>query len=466
MRCFLPGFIVGICALLLSAGLAFAQTSRVNIVLMLSDDQSYPDLETYGNPNLDTPSLDELARQGHLFTRAYVTAPQCVQSRASIATGLWPLSTGVMRFSAALDEDTTTVFDILKRGGYFVGMVGRGHHLNGTRVKDDGRLGPLGDTFSRRLDYLSVRPEASADLVSEFLAARPVDRPFFLQIGFSDPHRPSTATPFEPDPDTISLPPGVPDSAIVRRSLSSYYGEVNRLDVTVGQIMDVLGDSELLDNTAIIFMGDNGAAVYRGKGTLYEKGIHVPLIVRLAGGDGGGDVHDVLVSGVDLMPTILDLAGAPTPEGLDGASLLDGANAIPLDRAVFAVRGSHGTGLAGKNAIAFDLGRAIISGRYKLIYNAIPRYPYGQTDIPWKEEKALIEEIGVKRLRNEFGVYYGGARPMFELFDLAEDPGELHNLFGAESHRNTRNRLLTELSAWMETENDFVPIPYPGLVNK
>ena len=467
MRFFSLGVFVGLCALLLSAGFASAQTSRVNIVFMLSDDQSYPDLSIYGNPDLDTPFLDELARQGHLYTRAYVTAPQCVQSRASIATGLWPLSTGVVRFSAALPEKTTTVFDILKKSGYFVGMVGRGHHLNGTRVKDDGRLGPLGDTFSRRLDYLSIRSEASADLVSDFLAARPPDRPFFLQIGFSDPHRPSTAAQFEPEPETISLAPGMPDSPIVRSSLSGYYGEVNRLDAIVGRILETLRDSELLGSTAIIFMGDNGAAVYRGKGTLYEKGIHVPLIIRLPGGGSGGEVHDGLVSGVDLIPTILDLADAPTPDGLDGVSLIKGGvDEMTMDRAVFAVRGSHGTGLAGNNAVAFDLGRAIVAGRYKLIYNVIPRYPYGQTDIPWKEEKALIEEFGVKRLRKEFGFYYGGERPMFELFDLAEDPDELNNLFEDESHRDTRNRLLTDLSAWMEKQNDFVPIPYPGLVDR
>ncbi|MBM4086968.1 MAG: twin-arginine translocation signal domain-containing protein, partial [Planctomycetes bacterium] len=233
-RDFLNGAAAGAASLVVSR--AVAQTNdgtaaRPNILLVLSDDHSAPHVGCYGNPDIKTPNLDRLAAQGIRFDRAYVTCPQCVPSRASIMTGRSPVAIAMTRFSAPLPADVATYPELLRKQGYFTGVAGRSYHLDGSgrqpaeteKVFQDHGL----RTFPQRLDYVKQTGKRTEmlDQFAEFLDLTPKGKPFFLQLCFSDPHRPldKDAIPEPHDPKKLKLPAHYPDTQLVREDLARYY---------------------------------------------------------------------------------------------------------------------------------------------------------------------------------------------------------------------------------------------------
>ena len=146
------------------------------------------------------------------------------------------------------------------------------------------------------------------------------------------------------DPAKLRLPPDFPDTPAVRDDLALYYGMVSRMDDDVGRVLRLLNDRGLATNTIVVFVGDNGAALFRGKGTLYELGIRVPLIVRWPGHVEAGAVSDALISGEDLAPTMLEAAGLKPASEMTGRSFLAALKGEPAAgrEMVFAERGAHG----------------------------------------------------------------------------------------------------------------------------
>src|SRR6187551_3314082 len=188
----------------------------VNILLLVSDDHSAPYLGCYGYPDIKTPNLDQLAAEGIRFDRAFTTAPQCVLSRAAIMTGRSTLDIRMTRFSAPLSADVITYPELLRKNGYYTGICGRNFHLNGNRavkesadVYDEFHL----ETFKDRVDYLKVSQVKDSIFAqyNQFLDRAPKGKPFFLQLGYSDPHRIFDAKEFEPDPEKITIPSLWPD---------------------------------------------------------------------------------------------------------------------------------------------------------------------------------------------------------------------------------------------------------------
>ena len=316
--------------IVVSSALSFAQTAaRPNVLLVLSDDHSAAHVGAYGNTDVKTPNLDAFAKEGMLFKRAYVAAPQCVPSRAALMTGRSPIAVQMTRFSAPLGEEYKTWLELLRAGGYFTGVAGRTFHLDGSGnqppetkvVFDRHNL----RTFERRLDF--VRTATGQIHISaiaqyrEFLELVPRGKPFALQLCFSDPHRvydkDAIAEPH--DPNKIKLPAHYPDTPGVRADFANYYDEISRFDGNFREVLDELQKRGLADNTLVVFQGDNGAAQFRGKGTLYEYGLNVPLLVRWPGKVKAGSVTSELISGEDLAPTFLEAGGQKTPEGNDGA---------------------------------------------------------------------------------------------------------------------------------------------------
>lgn len=453
-------------AVFLSSPVAQATSPRPSIVLILSDDHSAPHLGSYGNSDLKTPNLDSLASQGTRFTRAYTTAPQCVLSRASLMTGRSAVAIRMTRFTAALPRQIITYPEILRSNGYYTGLLGRYHHLDGplrkteigSKVFEEQGLA----TFEDRVDFIANASDAGVlDVLRSFLSEVPKSKPFFVQIGFSDPHRPFTAKEHVPDYKTIEVPPTLPDSDAVRKDLAAYYGEVQRLDFHIGQVITELKERDLYDNTLIVFMGDNGAALLGGKGSLYELGLKVPLIVRWPGHNRPGAVIDALISGEDIAPTFLDAAGASIPDTMTGISmkaLLEGKESN-AHQYIFAVRGSHASRLPTDSA-SFDLSRAVISKRYKLIYNATWRQPYRPVDFHpkplWKE---LVEANRKGKIGKKFGKYFTANRPLFQFFDLETDPGETENLSEKWWLSNEIHAFKEALQEWMILNQDYLPLP-------
>jgi N-sulfoglucosamine sulfohydrolase len=325
---------------------------RPNILLLLSDDHSYPFVSTYGNPNVRTPVLDQLAAEGIRFHRFFTGAPQCVPSRACLMTGRSAVAARMTRFSAPLPRDEVTLPELLRQqAGYYTGICGRSFHLDGAsrnsptlnRIYEENNL----RTFADRVDFLNTCGDAEvARQTAAFLDQKPADRPFFLWANFSDPHHPWNADPqFRPDPATLQLPPHWPDLPGLREQLADYFAEINRLDRTIGEVLDVLKKKGVYDNTLIVFAGDNGAALPHGKGSLYDPGSNVPFLIRWPHVvQPGGDSRS-LISGEDVAPTLLAAAGIEPGPKMTGHSflpLLKDQSFTPR-RFVFVERGSHGS---------------------------------------------------------------------------------------------------------------------------
>ena len=436
---------------------------HLNILFILSDDHSVPYVGCYGNPDLKTPNLDSMAADGMRFDRTYTTAPQCVPSRASLMSGRSAVDIRMTRFSAPLPAEIIAFPELLRKSGYYTGLIGRTYHLDGQgrfapeitkRVFEEHNL----RTFPRRVDYID---EEKANL-EEFLAKVPAGHPFFLQIGFSDPHRPFDAKDYEPDPNSLTIPESMPDTPLVRQDLAGHYGEIQRLDDSIGKTLKLIKDRGLEDNTIVVFMGDNGAALLRSKGTLYEGGLKVPLLIRWPGHVKGGSVCDVLISGEDIAPTFLELAGISPPEKMTGISFVNVLEGKPFKgrEHVFAARGSHASNLP-INTAAFDLGRCVISKRYKLIYNALWQLPYTPVDF---EEQPFWKDLGRRNAEGTLGPKFSRAlfaehRPMFEIYDLEKDPDEFDNLAGRPKTADIEKKLKELLQEWMILNQDYLPLP-------
>ena len=445
---------------------------RPNILLVLSDDHSSAHVGCYGNTDIRTPSLDRFATQGMRFDRAYVACPQCVPSRAAIMTGRSPVRIAMTRFSAPLPAEVKTYPELLRAQGYFTGVAGRTFHLDGSgnmpeetrRVFD--RYGLV--TFPRRLDFVKSTGNRLEMLqqYEEFLNLTPKDRPFFLQLCFSDPHRPldKDAIPTPHDPRVLKLPAHYPDTQLVREDFARYYDEIARFDGDFGKVLEILEKRGLASNTIVLVMGDNGASQLRGKGTLYEFGIHVPLMVRWPGQAKAGSSSAELISGEDLAPTLLEAAGLQPPAEMTGRSFLKLLRGEPFEgrRYVFAERGAHGSGLPTASN-AFDLARCVVSRKYKLIYNALWQIPYTPVDFNndafWKELQGMNRD---GKLSPELSrIYFSPTRPMFELYDLESDPREFDNLIGREATAAVEQELKAVLQEWMILERDYLPLPVP-----
>ena len=445
---------------------------KPNILFLLSDDHSYPFLSCYGDSNVNTPTLDRLAAEGMKFHRFFTSAPQCVPSRAAFMTGRSPVAARMTRFSAPLPRDEIAFPELLRdQAGYYTGVCGRSFHLDGSnkagqamvKVFDQNQL----KTFKDRVDFLRTGPDKGvSNQVSEFLDAKPSDKPFFMWANFSDPHHVWDAPEkFRPDPSLLKLPQHWPDLPGMRTQLADYCAEINRLDGAVGEVIALLEKRGLLEKTLIVFAGDNGAALPHGKGSLYDPGSNVPFLVRWPGVVKPGIESRALISGEDLAPTLLAAAGIaiyPKMSGVSFLPLLKGEAYQPR-KFLFIERGPHGSApvTAKMSSSGYDLSRAVRSDRYKFIYNCTPWIPYSPVDsaggAAWKEI-----QVGYASGQLSAGVkttYFSSPRPVYELYDLENDPSELDNLSGQTRVASDEQRLREALAEKMILDWDYLPLP-------
>lgn len=469
----LPSLAVWLVCLSCGFSAQAADAERPNILLLLSDDHSYPFLSCYGDGNVKTPTLDRLAAEGIKFHRYFTAAPQCVPSRASLMTGRSPVAARMTRFSSPLPRDEVTLPELLRaQGGYFTGVCGRSYHLDGSGQRGGAAVAELLakhelKTFADRVDYLNSCPDNQvAEQIGLFLDKKPGDKPFFLWANFSDPHHVWNApSEFRPDPASLKLPAHWPDLPGMREQLADYCAEVNRIDRTIAGVLDVLKQRGLLDSTLIVFTGDNGAALPHGKGSLYDPGSNVPLVVRWPGVIQPGGESRSLLSGEDITPTLLDAAGLKAPAKMSGVSflpLLKGEAHVPR-RHIFVERGPHGSApvTVGMSNSGYDLSRAVRSDRFKFIYNCTPWIPYSPVDsssgAAWTQIKQAHAE---GRLASGVdATYFTAPRPVYELYDLDADPSELTNISGQPQFAAAERELRIALAEKMILDFDYLPLP-------
>jgi arylsulfatase A-like enzyme len=468
--------------LILGVFLSQATASPPNVLLILSDDHSAPHVSCYQDANTRqfniTPNLEKFAAQGMRFDRAYTMAPQCAPSRISIFTSQSPVALGVTRFAQPPRTQAPFFTDILRSHGYWVGLDGRHQHLDGRsreaeyldQVLTDAGMRSLETRFDHFVRSSGTKGESLERVPAKIAAVLdtvPQGKPFFLYFGFNQVHRGFGDDYSGIDPQLLQLPPDWPDLPEVRVDYARYLSEVRDLDHGFGLIMQLLEKRGLTENTLVIFMGDNGEAMFRGKGTLHDRGTHVPLIVRWPAQVKSGSSSNTLVSGCDLGPTILAAAGFEPAATMTGVSFLPqlmGDNAAGREY-VFAERGWHWGPITRTDGL--DLSRSITSQSYRFIFNALPDRSYTPVDMPnaeaWLAVKAAHEKGELSPLHSR--LYFQKPRPIFELYDLQEDPYELNNLAGAPTHAKIEKTMRQELDAWMVREHDFLPLPSHALQN-
>lgn len=304
-----------------------AWAANKNVLLIISDDQGL-DMGAYGTRGLQTPNLDRLASEGTLFTNGFATVSSCSPSRSVIYSGLYSHSNGMYGLAHDVHNqhllpDVETLPALLKRAGYATALVGKKHIKPASLLPFDEELAP---------EQPGLRDvKLLADQCESFMR-RHEDKPFFIVVGFSDPHRAKEdfgngdwpgVHRVVYKPEEVTVPRHLPDLPEVRKDLAAYYESVSRLDSGVGSIIERLRRLGRINDTLIIFMSDNGRPFPGAKTTLYDEGIHLPLIVVSPTQHRRGVRNDALVSWVDVTPTILDWAGAKGPAySLPGRSLM------------------------------------------------------------------------------------------------------------------------------------------------
>ena len=282
--------------LLLVAGSLVAADQRPNILVAISDDQSYPHASAYGYEAISTPSFDRVARMGLLFQGAFTPAPGCSPMRAAFLTGrnIWQIEQAGTHASS-FPRKYEVYQDRLEQAGYFVGYTGKGWGPG--NWEDSGReRNPAGPSFSSKTlsAPAGIRKTDYAANFAEFLTQRPQDKPFSFWFGSGEPHRSfkkGIGRSNGLDPDKVRIPPFLPDTPEVRDDILDYCYEIQWFDSHLGRMLDLLADAGELKNTLVIVTSDNGMAFPRAKANVYEYGIHMPLAVlacRSARRENGG----------------------------------------------------------------------------------------------------------------------------------------------------------------------------------
>ena len=425
---------------------------RPNILLIVSEDNG-PELGSYGDPFARTPFLDALARDGVRFHNAYVPQAGCSQSRAAFLTGLYPHQNGQIglatwRFGLYRD-DTPNLVRSLKEAGYRTGIIGKLHINPAEAFPFDFAELPSAN-FQRK--ELAAYSEAAGTFFSQS------DEPFFLSVNYPDAHRPFLrqvdGIPQEPhSPDDVKpLPYMGLDSPTLRRDSANYHNSMTRLDSLIGDLLATLQDSGKAGQTVVVYLGDHGADLLRGKRTCYEGGVRVPLIVRWPGRQEAGQVRGELVSTIDLVPTLLAAADAEPIGGLAGRSLaplIAGESPGWRDH-LFTEYHLH------SNHNYFPQ-RAVRNNRYKLIWNLLPneRNPGHDFTIERFVGNEEMEEA-LRHASNEVRRAYElmAEPPQFELYDLEQDPFEFRNLAGEPDHQEVLRELRDTLLQWRQQTAD------------
>lgn len=447
----------GLVVLLLMAVPVLAQSSaRPNVVLIIADDLAWDDTGTYGNPNVGTPNIDRLAREGMKFTRAFVTISSCSPSRSSMITGRYPHSTDAEQLHWPLPPQQVTFVEGLKATGYWTAASGKWHMGDAIKnrfdVVDD--PGEAGFQTDPKTGKMLASDDSGAAGWLPLMRQRPRDKPFFLWLAALDPHRDyaenSIARPHRPA--DVIVPPHLPDVPQVRHELALYYDEISRLDDNVGKVIAELERQGVADETLILFISDNGRPFPGAKTTMYDTGIRTPLLARWPKGVARGLVADGLVSSVDLAPTILQLAGVPVPPTVQGRSfvpMLTNPGARTRTE-VFAEKNWHDYE---------DRVRAVRTERFKYVRNDYPDL----AGTPSADAGRSPTMDAIRRLHRDGKLtaqqarIYLRPRPAEELYDVSADPQEIDNLATNPRHAETLADLRERLQVWQRETDDTLP---------
>ncbi|MBD3293208.1 MAG: sulfatase-like hydrolase/transferase [Armatimonadia bacterium] len=421
---------------------------RPNILFILADDQSFPHAGYAGDPVVRTPAYDRLAEEGVAFTNAYISAPSCTPSRASVLTGRnhWEL------------EDTGNLFstwpgwrvypDALADAGYRTGYCWKGWAPCDPAFRGDSN--PAGPHFR---DFEQFMSEDG-------------DEPFCFWVGSTRPHRPyveGSGVQAGMKLDDIEVPPFLPDCEPVRADIADYLLQCEVYDSQVMDCLTILEETGRYENTLIVVTSDNGMPFPRAKANLYDYGTRMPMVVAWPDViDGGRTVTD-FVSCADVAPTFMEAAGLEPLAEMSGRSFLDvvtcarsGRVDASRDRA-HCGRERHTTGRQGD--VGYPM-RCLRTDEFLYILNYEPdRWPAGERPTHLQDvdqsitKDYMIANADLPEVAPLYELAFG-MRPAEELYDLRIDPDQMVNVAGVPEYNAIRRRLQGELLDYLAATGD------------
>ncbi|MEX5632652.1 sulfatase-like hydrolase/transferase [Parafrankia sp. FMc2] len=460
--------------------------TRPNFVIFIPDQLRADALGVFGNPHVRTPNLDALAARGTRFTNAYVQHPVCVPSRASFLTGWYPHTSGHRSQNHLLRSHEPNLLRILKDAGYHVTWAGRRGDTFAPGVTEESvheygytepppvsayrpelATWPGGDLWARLFYFGRTagnldQDEASIRTAEQMLAGKP-GTPWVLFVPIIAPHCPFRApepwfSMYDRDAMPDPIPPGEIEPRYVpalrdlhglervtpqmwREVIATYYAMVSRMDDHLGRVLSAVERTGEADNTVTMFFADHGE--YLGDFGLIEKwpsAMHPcitrdPLVIAGAGLP-EGQVHDGMVELVDVLPTVLDLAGVTAPHRHFGRSLL------PVLRDP---RSEH-------REYAFTEGGFTVEEEPQL---EVSPFPYDLKTALQHDQPELVGKATAVRDREWTYVWRLYDPP--ELYHRAEDPDERYNLAGRPEHADVEHRMSQALLHWLIATTDVIP---------
>ena len=406
-------------------------------------------LSTYGMPQVPSPELARFADVAVVFENAHSAAPLCSPARGSLFTGLSPHRHGLQGLAHhqwRYRKGMCTLPERLSPLGYTSTLIGLQHENPDPSVLGFDEVGGVG--FLPRVNQVV---DATQSWLGQ-LAPREDRSPVFLTVGVWEVHRPWPAEDYDfADASAVDVPGYLPDNSDTREDIAAFYGSIRQFDTAMGRLFESLETHLDPENTVIIFTTDHGAAFPRAKSTLYDAGTGVSLMVRpprswqVTPGRVGA-----IVSHLDVLPTLLDLAGGEPDDQLEGISLLPhltGGRQEDDDRLIFTSKSYHDS---------FDPMRCARSRDFAYIRNLVPG-----------PKLTLSLDLENSPTRRGMGDAHLQPRPDEELYDRRQDPDELNNLAGDPNYESIRHTFAIALDTWMHetgdplAEGDSIPLPEP-----
>lgn len=456
--------VLSTCVLLFCCVLVFGQKGNntpTNILLITADDLNYSSVGIYGSKTPDiTPHVDRLAKTGVRFNNAHVTVAVCMPSRNAILTGLYPFHSGVEGF-VKVEKRVPTIMSVLKSHGYFCGVLSKVPHCSPSVISDwDTEISANELGVGRDKDKY-------ADKVRELIRQNQKEkRPFFLMVNAGDPHRPFSGSDQEKEkgylkkvplpsrtysPKEIEVPGFLPDIPDVRKEVAEYYSSVKRMDDVVGAVLKVLKDEKVANNTLIIYLSDNGMSFPFSKTNCYLNSTKTPLIISWPGHLKQNYIDtENFVSGVDLLPTILDAVQISNPLQVDGQSFYDILNGKTKTGASKVFTQYNETSAGARFPI-----RCVQDKKYGYIFNI---WANGKTEFKAEAQKGRSWDAMVLAAKDNPDIakrtQFFSYRTREEFYDMEKDPDALNNLINDPAYRKAIDEKRKELMDWMVATSD------------
>ena len=424
-----------------------AAPARPHIVVFIADDHSLRDSSAYGPSDVKTPQMERIAAQGLTFDRAFVASPSCAPSRAALLTGLMPARNGAEPNHSRPRAELKKLPAYFQELGYEVVAFGKVSHYQHT--KDYGF-----DHFAHDKFHEDVAVSAAV----EWLRARKSDKPLCLFVGTNWPHVPwpKNVAADERELAKVRFPSTHVDTPVTRAARLRYHAAVARMDADLGAVFDAANEVLGKENTFFLQTADHGAQWPFAKWNCYDAGIRAPMIAIWPGRIGPGKRTQAMVSWVDILPTLIEIAGGTPPAAteLDGqsfASVLRDPARTHRER-IFTTHSGDGR----MNVYPI---RSVRTAEWKYIRNLHPEFEYtthidaakaadGADYFASWREKATRDPRAAAIVRR----YH--ARPAEELYDLRNDPDEERNLADEAPHKERLAAMRAEVDQWMKGQGD------------